>query len=67
VKDERWHGNVLHPVGTRNTAVVVFRAHEAVISRNDLLVELPHGANLVEAVCGVETRVEFDLVAKVLK
>jgi hypothetical protein len=49
VQDERGHGNVLGPVGTGNAAVVVVRAGEAAVSGNDLLVELPQGANLVEA------------------
>ena len=66
MKDQRWHGNVLHPVGTGDAAVVVVCAREAAVSRDDLLIELPHGTNVVEVCCGVETRVEFDLVAKAL-
>lgn len=67
LKDQRRHGDVLHPVGTSNLAMVVAYAREAAISCDKLLVELPQGANLVETVCGIETRVEFDLVAKVLE
>ena len=66
VKDKRGYGDVLHPVGTGNSLVIVVGAREAAVSRNDLLIELAHGPNLVEAVCGVETGVEFDLVAKAL-
>src|ERR1700728_2615456 len=66
VQDERGHVNALHPVGTGNTAIVVLRVREAAVSRYNLLVELPHGANFVEAVGGVEAGVEFDLAAKAL-
>lgn len=67
VQDQRGHRNVLHPVGTGNTAVVIVRARETAVSRDDPLVELPHGVNLVQALCRVESRVEFRLVAKALE
>jgi len=62
VQDQRGHGNVLYPVGTGNAAVIVVRTGEAAISRHHLLVELPHGANRIEPVGGVETRIEIDFV-----
>ncbi len=40
LQDQRGHGNVLGPVGTGNAVVVVVRAREAAISRDDLLVKI---------------------------
>jgi hypothetical protein len=61
VQDQGGHGYVLRPVGTSNAVVVVIRACEAAVPRDDLLVKLPHGANLVQAVGGIQIRAEIDL------
>lgn len=65
LQDERGNGNLLDPVGAGSDAVVVVCAGEAAVSRDDVLVEIPQGMNPVEAVGGVESRVELGLVAKV--
>src|ERR1700722_2251624 len=57
VQDQRGHGNVLGPVGTGNAMVVVVRASEAAVSRDNLLVKLPHSSNLLQTLGSVQARV----------
>src|ERR1700758_678460 len=67
LQDQRGHSDVLRPVGTGNAMVVVVRTGGAAVSRDDLFVKLAHGANLTEAIGGVEIGVEFNLLTKVLE
>src|SRR6185437_9086233 len=67
LQDQRGHSDVLRTIGTGNATVVVVRASEAALARDNLIVKLAHGADPFEAFRRVEIWVEVNLLTNVLE